>query len=326
MVVDKSGKRAFVTNEYPGVVTVIDLEKSSIEKTIPVGPFVRGLACSPDEKTLYVTHYYTGAVSAVELSSGKILDVWKRRARPTTSPDRSPSIRRSRSPSCRTCGRGSLKPTAPVRSFRTWRCSISCRNSRSKSRRHPVAMDQFNDARVTCNPWEVAVHPDGERCYVVYAGTNDLNICNIVDDGQTYLERPSGRSLFNVGKNPRAVACSPDGKLRVRTQRARLRARDLRRRSVSIAATVKLCQPTLSKEIVRGMELFNLADDPMSRLSWISCSSCHPDGDHDGRTWKQPEGMRRTHALFRHEPNRRRCTGRPIATKSRISSTRSAGR
>src|SRR5262249_21928977 len=30
----------------------------------------------------------------------------------------------------------------------------------------------------------------------------------------------------------------------------------------------------------------------------IACSSCHPDGHHDGRTWQNPEGLRRTTALF----------------------------
>src|SRR5262249_39701655 len=31
---------------------------------------------------------------------------------------------------------------------------------------------------------------------------------------------------------------------------------------------------------------------------WVSCSSCHPDGHHDGRVWHNPEGLRKTTALF----------------------------
>jgi cytochrome c peroxidase len=30
---------------------------------------------------------------------------------------------------------------------------------------------------------------------------------------------------------------------------------------------------------------------------WISCSSCHPDGQADGRTWKNPEGLRNTQSF-----------------------------
>jgi len=298
VVVDKTGKRAFVTNEYPGVVTVIDLEKSTIEKTIDVGPFVRGLALAMDEKTLYVTHYYSGAVSGVEVSSGKIVDVWKPQSttdnlarqiavHPTKPFAFLPHLR---SRVTQAHGAGSIFPYLAVLDL--------VPQQEGKSRRHPVAMDQFNDARVTCNPWEVAVHPDGERCYVVYAGTNDINVCKIVDDGQTYLERPTGRSLFDVGKNPRAVAVSPDGNSVFVLNAVDFALAIYDANPFRMRGSVKLCKPTLSKEIIRGMELFNLADNPMSRLSWISCSSCHPDGDHDGRTWKQPEGMRRTQHFF----------------------------
>jgi hypothetical protein len=31
---------------------------------------------------------------------------------------------------------------------------------------------------------------------------------------------------------------------------------------------------------------------------WIACASCHPDGQSDGRVWQQPEGLRKTPALF----------------------------
>jgi YVTN family beta-propeller protein len=298
VVVDKAGKRAYVTNEYPAHVTVVDLEKNAVERTIPVGPFVRGIALLADESRLLVTHYYSAAVSAVDLASGTVVDVWK----PQNSTDnlaRQIAVHPTkpfaylphlRSRVTQAHGAGSIFPYLVALDLVP---EVS-----GKSRRHPVAMDQFNGVRVTCNPWEVAVHPDGDRCYVVYAGTNDLNICSIVDDGQTYLEPPRGRSLIRVGKNPRAVACSPDGKSvfvlnALDFALAVYDAEDFRLRG-----TVKLCQPIQSKEIIRGMQLFNLAEEPMSRLRWISCSSCHPDGDHDGRTWRQPEGMRRTQHFF----------------------------
>jgi cytochrome c peroxidase len=36
----------------------------------------------------------------------------------------------------------------------------------------------------------------------------------------------------------------------------------------------------------------------MSARRWIACASCHPDGHHDGRVWQNPEGLRKTTALF----------------------------
>ncbi len=43
-------------------------------------------------------------------------------------------------------------------------------------------MDSFRGTRVTANPWDCDVSPDGSRVYVVFAGTNDLYVCRILHD------------------------------------------------------------------------------------------------------------------------------------------------
>jgi hypothetical protein len=63
-------------------------------------------------------------------------------------------------------------------------------------------------------------------------------------------------------------------------------------------ATVTVCAPPKTPEWVRGKVLFNTARPPMSSRRWIACSSCHPDGHNDGRVWHNPEGLRKTTALF----------------------------
>jgi cytochrome c peroxidase len=62
-------------------------------------------------------------------------------------------------------------------------------------------------------------------------------------------------------------------------------------------ATIKVCDNPLSDRIHRGKILFHSALQPMAGRRWISCSSCHPDGEPDGRTWQKPEGLRDTPAL-----------------------------
>jgi hypothetical protein len=49
---------------------------------------------------------------------------------------------------------------------------------------------------------------------------------------------------------------------------------------------------------VRGKILFSTALPPMSSRRWVACASCHPDGHADGRVWHNPEGLRKTTALF----------------------------
>src|SRR5207245_2629561 len=68
--------------------------------------------------------------------------------------------------------------------------------------------------------------------------------------------------------------------------------------SMKLVDKIKVCEPPLTPEWVRGKILFNSAKPPMTSRRWIACSSCHPDGHHDGRVWQQPEGLRKTTALF----------------------------
>jgi cytochrome c peroxidase len=49
--------------------------------------------------------------------------------------------------------------------------------------------------------------------------------------------------------------------------------------------------------MLRGKILFYSAQQPMVGRRWISCASCHPDGQQDGRTWHNPEGLRNTQWL-----------------------------
>jgi hypothetical protein len=159
-----------------------------------------------------------------------------------------------------------------------------------------MALDTYNNVRVVTNPWEAALSPDGTRLYTIYAGTNDMNVSQVVDDDYQEIER-LGRAV-NVGKNPRAVRVSPDGKTVYVYNALDFAvsfhdAENLRR-----LATVKVCEPPKTPEWVRGKVLFNTALPPMTSRLWIACSSCHPDGHSDGRVWQNPEGLRKTTALF----------------------------
>ncbi len=61
---------------------------------------------------------------------------------------------------------------------------------------------------------------------------------------------------------------------------------------------VTTCSPPKTPEWVRGKILFNTAKPPMSQRRWVACASCHPDGHHDARVWQNPEGLRKTTALY----------------------------
>jgi YVTN family beta-propeller protein len=293
IVADKAGARAWVTHEYPGTVSEIDLKARKVVRTMKAGAFVRGLALSPDEKRLYVTEFYTGILRALDLSSGKVVDSWQGHStdnlcRNVVLHPRRPKAYLShiRSKIQVAQGDGSIFPHLSV-------CDLVPPNG--TKRRLSLAMDTYNGVYVVSNLWESAISPDGKRLYTIYAGTNDMNVSAVVDDDYKEVERLG--FAVRLGQNPRAVRVSPDSKTvyiyNALDFAVGIYSADMRR-----LATVKVCEPPKTPEWVRGKVLFNTALPPMTGRRWIACASCHPDGHNDGRVWQNPEGLRKTTALF----------------------------
>jgi YVTN family beta-propeller protein len=292
IVVNKAGTRAWVTHEYPGVVSEIELPTGNILREIPAGVMLRGIALAPDESRLYVTEFQTGILNAIDLAEGTITDSWK--GHTTDNLARHVALHPTRPKAYMAHQRSMIKVNDGAGSIFPHVSVMDLKPGKDK-RRVSFAMDTFNGVYVVTNPWESAISPDGKRFYVVYAGTNDMNFCNVVDDDYAEIERVG---VMRVGKNPRAVSVAPDGKSVVIYN-----ALDF---SVSVhdpirmtkLADIKVCDPPKSPEWVRGKVLFNTALPPLTSRRWIACSSCHPDGHADGRVWQQPEGLRKTTALF----------------------------
>ncbi len=292
IVADPEGKRAWVTHEYPGTVSEIDLEGEKVLREFSAGAFVRGIAVRPEENRVYVSEFYTGILRAIDLASGTEVDSWKGHTTDNLSrhvllnPRRPKAyLAHIRSRVTVNHGAGSIFP----------QLSIVGLKPGDNTRRVSFGMDTFNGVYVTTNAWESAMSPDGKRFYVVYAGTDDLNYCKVIDDDYKEIS-PVGLPV-RVGKNPRAVRVSPDGET-VFVYNAMDFAVSIHSANMSKLGTVKTCDPPKTPEWVRGKVLFNTALSPMSGRRWVSCSSCHPDGHHDARVWHNPEGLRKTTALF----------------------------
>jgi YVTN family beta-propeller protein len=292
IVTDKEGKHAWVTHEYPGLISEIDLQEQKVIREIKVGSFLRGLALSPDESTLYVTEFYTGVLHAIDLKSGKVVDSWKGHSTDNLSRSLLIHPRRPKAylPHIRSMvhvnhGAGSIFPQLSI-------CDLKPGQGK---RRVSFGMDTFNGLTVVTNPWEAAMAPDGKKLYVIYAATNDMNVCNVIDDDYREIE-PAG--VFRLGSNPRAIRLSPDGGTAYIYNAMDFSVTVHKTPNMALQATIKTCAPPKTPEWVRGKVLFNNANPPLTSRRWIACSSCHPDGHHDARTWQQPEGLRKTTALF----------------------------
>src|SRR6516162_2973775 len=258
------------------------------------GSSVRGLALNPDEDRLYVTEFYTGILLALDLKKGEVVDRWKGHTtdnlcRNVILHPRRPKAYLShvRSKIDKIDGAGSIFPQLSI-------CDLVPPND--SKRRSSISMDTYNNVYVVTNPWEAAISPDGKRLYTIYAATNDMNISDVIDDDYKEIERV-GRAV-RVGQNPRAVRVSPDGKTVYVANALDFEVTVHQAEDMKLLATVKLCDPPKTPEWVRGKILFSTANPPMSNRKWIACASCHPDGLADGRVWHNPEGLRKTAALF----------------------------
>jgi YVTN family beta-propeller protein len=297
IVVDRAGKRAWVTHEYPGAISEIDLDARRVTRTTKLGAFLRGIALAPDERRLYVTEFYTGTLHAVELRADDepaVVDTWpgvrsdNLCRQVVLHPSRPKAyLAHIRSRSEVFGGNGSIFPHLSV-------CSLA--PAEGPKRRVSFAMDTYNGVYVVTNPWESAISPDGTRLYTVYAGTNDMNVSQVIDDDYREIER-LGRAV-RVGKNPRAVRVAPDGRAVFVYNALDFSVSILDPETLALVAAVPVCQPPKTPEWVKGKVLFNSALPPMTSRRWIACSSCHPDGHNDARVWQNPEGPRKTTALF----------------------------
>ncbi|MBW3600338.1 MAG: hypothetical protein KY475_24100, partial [Planctomycetes bacterium] len=288
VVSDQAGRRIFVTLDYPGQVLQIDPEAGEVTRTFDVGPFARGLGITLQEGKLLATLYYAGSVRAIDLDDGRATEEWPGVSNDNLArqlvvhPHRDKAyVPHIRSRVTAVHGEGSIFPY------------VSVIDTGSDKRRR-VPMDAFQGNLVTSNPWDAAISRDGRQFYVVFAGTDDMFACDVVDDDYREL---TPRRRIEVGRNPRAVRVAPSGQ-RVYVYNAldfNVTAYDAE--TLKLVATIPVTDNPLGEEKLRGKVLFYSAKQPMVGRRWISCASCHPDGDSDGRTWHNPDGLRNTQSL-----------------------------
>ena len=294
VVVTKDNKFAYITHDYPGSITEIDLTEKAVTRTFQVGSGLRGIAIANDENTLYVTEFFTANLIAVSRETGKIADRWDGFASDNLSrhvllhPTRGKAyLSHIRSRTNAFDATGSIFPQLTM-------CDLVPLKEGEK-RRRSIGLDTYNAPNVVTNPWEAAISPDGKTLYTVYSGTDDMNISKVVDDDYEEVAK-IGRAI-TVGKHPRAIRTSPDG-TQVYVYNTLDSAVAVFSSTMQKLGTIPVCQPAHTAEWRRGKHLFQSALQPMTSQRWIACSSCHPDGLSDGRVWQNPEGNRKTQNLF----------------------------
>lgn len=291
IVSSSDGKFLFVTLEYPGRVVRIDTTRWVVDAEWQVGQMLRGIAMTADQQHLFVTEYLTAKLIQLDANSGKVINEF-----PGASTDNiarqvalHPTLPKAFIPHVRSKvsaahGNGSIFPYVGVATY----------EGESKGRRMRVPMDTFRGTRVVANPWEVALSPDGQIAYMLFGATNDLFVANVLGDDYQEL---SYLQTMRLGNNPRAVAVTPNGKSLLVYNALDYELVAYGTRDLKVKHRSSVTDSPLTGDHLLGKKLFYTAAQPMSGRQWIACSSCHIDGDADGRTWQNPEGLRQTQPL-----------------------------
>ena len=235
--------------------------------------------------SLYVTHQLSGAVSVIDLAERRVLQVID------TGPESNrtqrivlhPSTNRAYLPHIRS------NVTNPHLLFDTTLFPVLSVIDLTTGDQHLLheRLDLSVVDQPVNLPFDVALSADGQRAHIVYLGSGDLSVIELAS--RTVLAH------LEVGDGPRGIVLTPD-------ERAAYVANSLSDDVSAIDLTtfeevtrIPTTTSPLSPQLHRGKLLFiSSRSTPISRDRWMSCESCHFDGEHDGRTWLFPDGPRNT--------------------------------
>jgi YVTN family beta-propeller protein len=127
-------------------------------------------------------------------------------------------------------------------------------------------------------PFDAAVTPDGEELWVLNAASNDISV---IDLGGNRLA-----AHIEVGDNPRGIVLSPDGSTAYVNNTLAGTVSVVDTSAYTVTSVITATDISLPPVLLNGKRLFHTSDDPrLSLKQWISCNTCHFEGEHDGRTW-----------------------------------------
>ncbi len=139
-----------------------------------------------------------------------------------------------------------------------------------------IALDMVDPPAVGL-PFDAAFTPDGGELWVVNAASNDVTVVD--------LETRQRAAHIEVGHNPRGIVIAPDGSAYVNNTLAGT-VSVIDTAAYTITGVITTTEIPLPPTLLNGKRLFHTSDDPrLARDQWISCNTCHFEGEHDGRTW-----------------------------------------
>lgn len=275
VLLSQDGGQAYVACEASDWIAIVDIERLEVTDRINVETRPNGLALSRDGNTLYATHLLTARVSVVDLTSSAV-----EQAIPTwVDGNLSQSI---------VLHPQEAKAYLPLTRSNTTNMRLSFDTTvfplvtvvdlEAGDMLHKEILSLPEADQPVGLPYDVAFLPDGSKLYVANAASNDVSVI----DMSTGLRA----AHIIVEDNPRGLVVSPDGQWVYVNNTLAGTVSVIDTNQNTVAAVIEVTQIPLPPILLHGKRVFHSSRDPdLSRQSWISCNTCHWEGEHDGRTW-----------------------------------------
>ena len=272
-VITDNSERAYVSLQGDNAIIEIDLQTGVIIQSIPTPPHPTGLAIWGD--FLYVTHFHSGQISLIYLPVNEVVR--------TISTGRNTGL----SPFIYIDSRNGLayvpqSVTYPDSDNPTFDRIIRPRIividlSQMRVLREQTIWLDIADQPVNM-PFGVALNVAQGRLFVLNAGSNNLSV----------IDLKTGLALWNteLPDHPRGVILASDSSALYVHNAIDTSLSVLEVRFYSVEDTIPTTTSAPDLEVRLGAELFHSAtDERVSGTHYLSCASCHFDGESDGRVW-----------------------------------------
>ena len=130
-------------------------------------------------------------------------------------------------------------------------------------------------------PWDAALAKGDQELWVVNAGSNDVSVLDISNP-----LLPIGLANIKVSHNPRGILITPDGETAYVQNALAGTLSVIDAQSYTLLQEITTTSIPLPPLLLQGKQLFHTSSRAeLSQAAWISCNTCHVEGEHDGRTW-----------------------------------------
>jgi len=281
------GGLVYVSCQGADAIVAINPDQNSIVATIPVESGPRGLALSPDESLLYVSHFSTGLLSVINTDTHEVESVVSTGL--DTNLSHSISLNSGGSLAYLPQTRSDVGNPALLFDSTVFPVvSVVDLESLTHLQERRIHLD-IADEPVNM-PFDTALVAN-QTLYVLNAGSNDVSVID--------LATMRAVAHLEVGDNPRGLVLSQDQSTLYVNNNLAGTVSVIDTRTNAVTGEIRVTDIALTRSLLIGKQLFHSSDkSDLSRDQWISCATCHFDGEMDDRTWFFPDGIRNTPSIL----------------------------